>query len=393
MDFKKEHLVIFLILVTEVLGFSLILPFLPLYAEQYGATPIVIGFLLTSFSFFQFISAPIMGKLSDHYGRRPLLMISQFSTFLGYMILGFSNAMWMIFLSRMVDGLFGSNFTIAQAYLSDISSEKDRSKAFGLIGAAFGTGFLIGPAIGGMLSKISYGLPAFIAAGFSLLTIILTYFILPETVKRQEHMKIDIKIFHLDDFKKYFANKGTSTALWEFFFFAMCHTIFVSQFALYAERQFGFDAEHIGYLLAYIGFVSVILRGALLSKLIDFFGERKLQFIGTVSAIAGNFISAFVTDWRLLLPAVTLFAFGMGTIRPVLTGAISRSVSPKEQGAIMGLTGSLTSLSQIIAPLIGGVLINYFFPGSVALAAALTMTIGLILMIRENKGMKWIRQA
>lgn len=204
MDFRREYLVIFLIMVTEVLGFSLILPFLPLYAQDLGASPLVIGLIFTSFSFFQFFSAPIMGRLSDHYGRRPLLIISQLSTFVGFVVLGFANTLVLIFLSRAIDGLFGSNFTIAQAYLSDISSKKDRSKVFGIIGAAFGVGFLIGPGIGGYLAEFSYSLPSFAAAGVSALTIFLTVMFLPETVKRKKEGKIKIKILDFSQFRRFF---------------------------------------------------------------------------------------------------------------------------------------------------------------------------------------------
>ncbi|MFH2118223.1 MAG: MFS transporter, partial [Candidatus Paceibacterota bacterium] len=173
-DFDRRLGIIFAIQVTEVLGFSLILPFLPFYALEYGATPFTVGMILTVFSLFQFISAPIMGSLSDTYGRRPLLLLSQFSTFVGFLVLGFANTLWLIFLSRAIDGLLGSNFTIAQAYISDITSTKNRSKAFGLSGAAFGFGFLIGPAIGGYLSRFGYSVPAYLAAGISLLSILLT---------------------------------------------------------------------------------------------------------------------------------------------------------------------------------------------------------------------------
>ena len=186
MKLTKEYVIIFVIMVTEILGFSLILPFLPFYVEELGATPLIYGLILASFSLFQFISAPIMGRLSDHYGRKPMLIFSQLSTFISFIILGFANTIWLVFLSRIVDGMLGSNMTIAQAYISDISSKKDRSKAFGLAGVAFGIGFLIGPAIGGTLAKINYSIPSFIAAGISLLTIFTTFFFLPETVKRKK---------------------------------------------------------------------------------------------------------------------------------------------------------------------------------------------------------------
>ena len=388
MKLKKEFLTIFVIQITEVLGFSLILPFLPFYAEDLGASPFVVGLILTSFSLFQFVSAPIMGKLSDHYGRKPLLIFSQLSTFLSFIILGFAGSLKMIFLSRMVDGLLGSNFTIAQAYLSDISTKKERSRVFGISGMAFGLGFLIGPAIGGFLSQFSYSLPSFLAAGISFITILTTLIFLPETVKRKKETKLALEIFNLSQFKKYFSEQKIANKLWVFFTFILTHALWVSTFALYAKRQLNLDATHIGYLLAYIGLLTIILRGVLLGKIIDLFGENRLRITGAVLIIVGLMLSAFVTKWWMFLGVMTLFAVGTGLSRPLLIGSISRSVSGQEQGALLGVSNSLGSLSRIIGPLIGGFIINYFHPGVLGFISALVMTIGLILMLKtqDNSG-------
>ena len=383
---KKEYLIIFAILVTEIMGFSLILPFLPFYATDLGASPLQIGLILALFSLFQFISAPIMGKLSDTYGRRPLLIFSQLSTFISFIILGFAGTLWMIYLSRIVDGLLGSNFTIAQAYLSDISSKKDRSKAFGISGAAFGFAFLIGPAVGGYLAQFNYSLPSFMAAGLSLITIITTFFFLPETIKNKKPKKIKIaELFDTKPFTKYFSQQKISLKLWQFSSFFMSHVIWVSVFALYADRQLNIGTKEVGFILAYAGLMSIILRGVLLEKIIDFFGEKKLKFAGYLSVIIGLLLAVFIKNFWLYFGVMTLFSFGFGILRPLLLGSISREVSENEQGAIMGLTSSLGSLTQIFGPLIGGFLINYFFPGSVAIAAGAVMIIGLILFLIEIK--------
>ena len=386
MKLTREYLIIFGIMITEVLGFSLILPFLPFYVEELGATPLIYGLILASFSLFQFISAPIMGKLSDHYGRKPLLIFSQLSTFISFVILGFANTIWLVFLSRIVDGMLGSNMTIAQAYISDISSKKDRSKAFGLAGVAFGIGFLIGPAIGGTLAKINYSIPSFIAAGISLLTIFTTFFFLPETVKRKKDIKFDLrKAFHLNDFKKYFHNKKISPKLYQYFSYVLTHSIYVTSFAFFAERQLGFQSDNIGFLLTYVGIISIVMRGFLLGKMIDFFGERKLRYIGVTSIFIGMILLIILKSYWLFILAMTLFAFGAGLSMPLLSGEISRQVSEMEQGAISGLRSSLGSIAQIVGPLIGNSMINYFFPGSIGIAAGFVILIALVLMIREDK--------
>ncbi|MFH1473429.1 MAG: MFS transporter [Candidatus Aenigmatarchaeota archaeon] len=383
MKFGKEHITIMIVLITETMGFSLILPFLPFYAQEFGASPLVIGLLLTTFSFFQFLSAPIMGRLSDQYGRKPLLLISQFATFIGFVVLGFANSLWMIFLSRIIDGLFGSNFTISQAYLSDISTKKDRSKAFSISGIAFGLGFLVGPGIGGFLSQFNYQLPSMLAAAVSFATLLIIFFFLPETVKRKEKIKFSIKIFHFNDFRKFFSNKKLSPRLWEFFTYALSFAVWVSTFALFSQKQMGLDSTDIGYSLTYIGFLSIIIM-SFLPKMINRFGEKNLKYAGMISIMIGMLWSAFANEWISLIGILSLFAFGSGVSRPVLQGSISRIVSSKKQGALMGVTNSLMSISQIIGPLLGGFVISYFFPGFLGLISAAIIFIGLLLMLRED---------
>ena len=384
MKLRKEYIIIFIIMVTEILGFSLILPFLPFYATKFGASPFVVGLIFMSFSLFQFISAPIMGKISDSFGRRPLLMFAQFSTFISYLILANANALWMIFLSRIVDGLLGSNMTIAQAYISDISTKENRSKAFGFMGAAFGFGFLVGPGVGGYLAEFSFSLPAYLAALVSFSTIILTYFFLPETIHKKKNVKLNKNMFHLEDFTKYLTNQKTTAKMIELFAFVLTHAIFVTTFALYAEKQINFRSKEVGFLLTYVGVISIFLRTIILSKLIDMFGDKKLQYAGTILVLSSMLALPFVNiPWHFIV-SITLFAIGSGISRPVITSAISKSVSEKEQGAVMGVTSSLQSFSQIIGPLIGGFMLQNFFPGSFGLFAAGVMLIGLLSLIRTD---------
>ncbi len=386
MKLNKQILTILIIQITEVLGFSLVLPFLPLYVQELGASPFMVGLLLMSFSLFQFISAPIMGKLSDIYGRRPLLILSQISTFFGFIILGLANTIWLVFLSRIVDGALGSNFTIAQAYLSDISTKKDRSKAFGISGVAFGVGFLIGPAIGGYLAQFGYWIPAFLAAGMSFVTIVLTFFLLPETVQKPDDYEFNIQeMFHIKEFIQFFSKTKTAYKLWEFFFYLLMQAILVSSFALYAEKQLGFTTKHVGYSLAFIGLVNIILRGFLIPKLIDIFGEGKLQFGGILFTFVGLFMISFIQSWFLFEIAIVLFSVGTGVARPIYMGEVSRSVPDTKQGSILGVTSSLQSISQIAGPLIGGFCIQYFFAGSIGLVSSGILSISIFLLLWEKR--------
>lgn len=383
MKLSKELFIIFIIQITEVLGFSLVLPLLPFYAESFGATPFVVSLIPSLFSFFQFFSAPIMGRLSDQYGRRLFLIISQISTFISFIILGLSNSLFMIFLSRVVDGVLGSNFTIAQAYIADVTKKKDRSKAFGLSGMAFGIGFLIGPAIGGYLSKYGIAVPAFAAAGISFLSILATAIFLPETVKRDKNAK-KVKIINIKAITKYISNKKTAKPIFELFTFNSTHVIWTSNFALFSGIKYGFTAENVGYVLAYVGLINIFIRGGLLPKLIDNFKEHTLKIIGSFSIIFALVLLAITKSPSLLFVAFTFFAFGGGIIRPLMTGALSRSVSKKEQGAILGVSGSFGSTAQIIGPMVGGFLLTKFFPESLMIVSAMIMALGLILIIRRN---------
>jgi MFS transporter, DHA1 family, tetracycline resistance protein len=384
MRFSKEIFIILIIQITEVLGFSLILPFLPIYAQKMGASPLEIGLILTSFSFFQFFSAPIMGKLSDRYGRRPLLILSQISTMIGFIVLAYSNTIGLIFLSRAIDGIFGSNFTIAQAYLSDISSKKDRSKVFGISGIAFGLGFLIGPAIGGYLGQFGLIYPSLLAAGFSLLTIFLTFFLLPETVKKKDQeKKLDLKIIDIKSLTKYFSDKKISPKLMHFFTYILAHVIWTSTFSLYAVKQLGMNTFQIGLSLAGVGLVSVLIRGFLLPKLIDIFGEKKLLTSGVLLFTVSLFLTAFITEIWMFSTLLILFSLGSGLSRPLLNGAISRSASEDEQGAIMGVSSSLGSMAQMLGPLIGGYLLTNFHSGSLGITASLIMGTGAIFIIKD----------
>ncbi len=385
MTWKREHTIIGAIKVTEVLGFSLILPFLPFYAQSLGANPFQVGLVLMTFSLFQFISAPIMGKLSDAYGRRPLLIISQISTFVSFIILGFANNLWMLFLSRIIDGLFGSNFTIAQAYLSDITPKNDRTKIYSLTGISFSIGFFIGPALGGYLSKFSFSLPSFLAAAMALITIITTYVYLPETVTRKKRFVWSWEILKLKRFSLLREKPAISLPLWEFFLYVLTHGLWVSSFALYAERQLGFDSEATGYLFAVIGGVSIFIKGLILPQLLKRFNEDKLRIWGAILIVLSLVITPFIQFGYLLTISTIMFTFGASILRPSLTAHISRNAPEKKQGEMMGITDSLGSISQIIGPFVGGFLIKNFFPGSLGIAAASIMMIGLVILIMDKR--------
>ncbi|MBU1117620.1 MFS transporter [Patescibacteria group bacterium] len=386
MKLKREHFIVLIIQITEVLGFSLILPFLPLYASELGATPLVVGLIPASFSLFQFFSSPIIGRLSDTYGRKPLLILSQLSTFISFIVLGFAHSLWLIFLSRAIDGLLGSNFTLAQAYLSDTSTKKDRSKIFAISGVAFSIGFLIGPAIGGYLSRFNYSLAAFLAAFISFISIILTHFFLKETVTVKKEFKFSFRqIIDTSAFSRYFADPKIRSKLLEFFSFVSTHAVWTGSMPLFASIKFGLSADLIGYGLAYVGFINIIFRTVLFKFFIGHFGEKNMKIFGLFSVLISFLLLSLLNNPWLLLLVFTLFAFGGSFVRPILSADISRSVSRQEQGTILGVSSSLQSISQVLGPILGGFLLTNFTPNSLGYVSAVIISFAIFLILKNQK--------
>jgi len=394
MKLSRAHFIVLIIQITEVLGFSLILPFLPLYARDLGATPLVVGLIPASFSLLQLFSAPIMGRLSDTYGRKPLLILSQISTLLSFIVLGFAHSLWLIFLSRAIDGLLGSNFTIAQAYLSDTSTKKNRSQIFAISGVAFSIGFLIGPALGGYLSRYGYSLPAFLAAAISLVTIFLTVFFLKETVTVKKKFKFSFsQIVDTKAVSVYFADSKLRAKLLEFFSFISTHAIWTGTMPLFANFKFGLGADTIGFGLAYVGFINIILRTVLFKFFINKFGEKNMKIAGLFSVLISLILLAVINNPWVLLLVFTFFAFGGSFVRPLLTADISRSVSKTEQGSILGVSSSLQSISQIFGPILGGFLLTNFSPNSLGYVSAFILSFAIFLFFKSqpNPPPEWVR--
>ena len=385
-DLNKEQFTILIIMITEVLGFTLILPFLPFFAMDFGASVFQIGIIAASFSFFQFFSAPILGRLSDHFGRKPLLLISQLSTLAGFLILAFAGNLWMIVLSRVIDGLFGSNFVIGEAYLSDISSKEDRSKAFAISGVAFGIGFLIGPATGGILAFLGMRYLAFFAAGISLVSIILTATMLRETIKpdyKMSHLLTHVKFIDLPQVKRFFNNPLTSKKLTAFIFYIFSNTLFISVFALFVQKKFALNARDVGFILAYVGIVSIALKVFIMPFALKYFSERRLTGIAFFIYLFGVLWMAISGTYVQFLAGISFYILGTGLLRPLLLANLSVNTSAKEQGSVLGITTSFGSIAQIIGPAIGGTLLHFFVPHSVLIVVFFVSSISFIVFLAD----------
>ena len=345
----------------------------------------MVGLLVSTYAFFQLISGPILGRLSDRMGRRPLLLVSQVGTFFGFLLLAASNQLWMVFLSRMIDGATAGNLSLAQAYIADVTRPEERTKSFALIGIAFGMGFLIGPGISGYLSQFGYQYPILVAAGLSLTSIVCTYFLLPgSTPLHAEGEPQRFTVLDWRNYLSYFRMPGVSLLLYQFLAFAFTFSGFMAGFALFAERRFTwhghpFGTKEVGYIFAYVGFLGIILQGGLIGRLVKRFGEEKLIRAGFLTATVGLAGLAFTHTIPTLLVFAALASIGTGALRPAITSLLTRHTPRTEQGTVLGLTQSLNSLSQIVAPFVAGLLIDHQLLAGWALLAAATAALGLFL--------------
>jgi multidrug resistance protein len=385
---KSPLLSIFLIVLVDVMGLTIILPLLPFYAESLGATPSVVGLLVASYAFCQLIAGPPLGQLSDRVGRRPVLLVSQIGTLIGFLMLAFAHALWLVFLARIIDGLTAGNLTVAQAYISDVTEPQNRAKAFGLIGVAFSLGFLVGPALSGFLAVYGHQYPIFAAAALSFTSIMCTYFLLPsapihprpEGEKSRRRWKVYIEAFK---------DGHLAPLMWQFFAFAFAFAMFVSGFALFAERRFvynsaPFGAKEVGYVFAYLGLVGIFVQGVI-GRLVKALGENRLVWIGFATMALGFALMSFVSYIPYLLLAITLLNFGNAVLRPSLTSLITKAVARHRQGMTIGLMQSTMSIAQIVAPVVAGTLIQHQFLGMWAWSGGLICGLGLSLIAAANR--------
>jgi DHA1 family tetracycline resistance protein-like MFS transporter len=388
----KALLPIFLIVLVDILGLTIVLPLLPFYAQKYGATAWMATSLTSVFAFCQLVSGPILGSLSDQYGRKPVLIFSQIGTLIGFLILALAETLPLIFLSRVIDGATAGNLSIAQAYISDVTAPKDRAKSFAVIGIAFGLGFLVGPAVSGYLSQFGYHTPIFAAAGLSFLSILATQFLLPAVPKREAPLS-DINpgpggkrlsVFNWGAYLPYFQRKELGVLLQQFFLFAFSFSLFTSCFALFAERRFTwegapFGPREVGYVFAFTGLLGIFIQGGMLSRLVKRWGEEKVTWVGFGCAALGYMGLAASWDVPTLLAVSTIATFGHGVLRPALTSLISRRAAPHEQGVVLGLTQSLNSVATILSPILGGFFIQHDFLSGWALLTGLICLGGYLL--------------
>jgi MFS transporter, DHA1 family, tetracycline resistance protein len=374
--------IIFVTVFIDLLGFGIIIPLLPFYAESFGASAFTIGLLSAVFSLMQFIVAPFCGRWSDKIGRRPIILGGLLASAVAYVALALADSLALIFAARIIGGIAGGNIPTAQAYIADITTHENRAKGMGLVGAAFGLGFIIGPALGGVLTRFGPATPMWCAAGLCFANFTAAMFLLPES-RHGDPTRVSLSRFDL--FQRARRHGGLLPLLLVFFLVSTAFSGFEATFALFTERRFDFNAERIGYVFAFIGVVLAIINGLLVGRVVPIIGERRLIPIAIGLIAVALSLVPLAHSVPVLFAVCGTLAVGMGFNNPSMTSAISRLSDPAEQGGMLGLAQSLAALGRIVGPAWGGFLFDRWGLTTPYLSAAAVMSLALLLAVAGVK--------
>ena len=388
--------ILFLIVLIDLIGFGIIIPLLPFYAEHFDADPDVVALLMATYSFTQFLAAPLWGRMSDRVGRRPVLIASLAGAVVSYVWLGFADSLWALFAARAMGGLMAGNISAAFAYVADVTTRADRARGMGRIGAAFGLGFIIGPAVGGLLAgpdpaTANYQLPALAAAGLSLAAFILALALLRESLSPAVRARLAGQPAErgLAPFADVLRRARMGLLIGLTFLVTFVFAGMEATFAMWSERQFGWGPEHNGYLFAFVGLLGTTVQGGLVGRLARRFGEARLIVQGAVALTVGLVLVPFAETVLILLVAMVFLVYGFSVSTPSLNSLISLQVGEDEQGKVLGVTRSVSTLARVIGPAWAGFLFSTlgrngpYFGGAVVMIGVLIL--GLRVLRRTPK--------
>lgn len=393
--------VLFLVVVIDLIGFGIIIPLLPFYAEHFQASPFEVGLLMAVYSLAQFIAAPLWGRASDRFGRRPILLISLAGAVLTYLWLGFAESLWVLFAARGASGFMAGNISAAFAYVADITTRENRAKGMGIVGAAFGLGFIMGPAIGGIMAgsdpaHADFQSPAFAAAGLSAAALIFGFFMLKESLSVEVRARIADKArtSRFKQFRTAFSDPNIRLLLLLSFLSIFAFSGIEATFALWSRRQFGWGPEQTGYLFALIGLLSAAMQGGLIGRMAKHFGEANLLIQGALALVIGMLLIPFSTELWMLITAMMIATYGFSVISPSLNSLISLQTNEEEQGAMMGVTRSATTLARVGGPAWAGLLFSAFgmnwpyYGGAAVMALVVVLALAALPVLRMLDGKK-----
>ncbi len=375
---KTPLLLIFMTVFIDLMGFGLVIPILPTYAQQLHASDFMVGLLIASYSIMQFLFTPFWGRLSDRIGRRPVLLISLAASFAGYLIWGFSTSLIWLFASRIVAGFGNANIAVAQAYIADITTKENRARGMGMVGAAFGLGFVLGPALGCLLVQNGLGFVGFVAAGFSLVDLILTFFLLPEPKERGTFGN-DRFGLGIDFYIKNVTSAKLRVSFLIFFISTFAFANMEATLVLLTSKLYNWGPKENGLLFVYIGILIVIVQGGMIRQLTKKYSEKKLITVGSFLVAAGLFLTPVTNSWMILALAMTLLSIGSGINNPCNQSIISKLAPEETVGGVLGLGQSVSTLGRIFGPIVGCALFEKLGYLSPYIAGGLCMIIVVAL--------------
>jgi multidrug resistance protein len=383
---KKALTIIFLTVFIDLLGFGILIPILPTFASgQIGISDFGIGVIVAIYSLMQFLFNPIFGRISDRIGRRPVILISLLTTAVSYIIFSFSTTFLLLFVSRFLAGIGGSNIGAAQAYIADITDKSNRAKGMGMIGAAFGLGFVFGPIMGGFLSEYGYQYVGFASAGFSFLAFIFAFIFLPESVKEKKTMtNFSISLFNVNDFKKIMKMPNVGIFIFLLFIIIFSVANIYGTFALLGQKLYGFTDRENGYLFGILGIVGTIIQGGLTKRISSIWSEKIIIIVGLLFLMFGLGLLPFGVNFTGVAIVSVILAIGTGVLQPTLFSLVSKYAPEAEQGLVLGVNQSIASLARVLGPLWGGFAFQFlgyespFITGAVFTFGTILLTLFLI---------------
>ena len=382
---KNILIFLFTVVLFNLIGATILVTVQAFIVKQYNSTAIAVSLLIVLYAAAQFIAAPILGRISDKYGRRPILLICLLGSALGYFIFGLGGALWVLYLSRIIDGFTGGNVSIAQAYISDVSSEKDRTKNLGFIGVAFGLGFILGPIFGGIFSQISLNAPAYAAGIFSLAATLIGFYILPESIPKDKRNLTNIKLNELNPFKsigKMLKLPVLGTLLIVFCIANFAFNGFNVNAPVFLIYKFSATPLEIAGMLFVVGIVMAIVQGGLIGKLKTKFGDKKLIMGGLLIQALGFILFILAPSFWMIYLIGGIISAGFALRSPTMYSLFSKNVSASEQGEIFGVSTSLFALMNVLGPLFAGLVYDKIMPTAPYWIGAILFIIAFILMAR-----------
>jgi len=367
---------------VDVIGFGMILPLLPSYAARLGGSPAAIGLLVASYSAMQFVLAPLWGRASDMFGRRPVLLIGLAGSVASYLVFAWADSLPLLLLSRVLDGGSGATINVAQAYLADETTPEKRTKAMGVVGAAFGLGFIVGPILGGITASIGTTLPGLVAAAITAANLVMAWLLLPESVRRVATPGVP---------EAPLAWRGLAPPVTVLFLATLAFSVMYVVFPLYGEARFGASRSTVGYWFAFVGLATAIVQGGLLGRLVARFGEAGVARLGALLMAVGFVLvppaGEAAAPGALFYGALTLLGAGFGMAGPSMIGLASRRAAATVQGRTLGVTQSASSLARIVGPIVAGLVMQASSDGGAfrfsALMAAVALVVAATTLKRE----------